>query len=134
MSVNQQRDVIHRKRIDRLSPHIMYAIDYRDGDLDMQGDPTVVFRGATERLLAKVFAFLVPANGKGLARRWSMKHEHDVVCRNGHGYRRIAVRLEDYNYAFCDVSSLVLLIDSVIHRLSPACVLRYTDLDTFLNT
>lgn len=134
MSVNQQRSVVHRKRIGRLPVNILFAVDYRDGDLDNQGDPTLVFRGATLAMLSKVFGFLVPAGGQGVARLWSMTYEHDCVYRNGHGYRRIAVRLIDYNFSFCDVSSLVLLVDSVIHRLSPQANVSYTDLDNFLNT
>lgn len=134
MSVNQQRSVVQRRRIGRLPVSILFAVDYRDGDLDTQGDPTLVFRGATLAMLSKVFAFLVPEGGQGLARQWSMTYEHDCAYRNGHGYRRIAVRLTDYNYAFCDVASLVLLVDSVIHRLSPQAKVVYTDLDNFLNT
>lgn len=120
--------------------HISYAVDYRaplseDGDLtkkDEVGDPTIIFRGATTRLLHSVFSFLVPPGGNGVAREWKLKPEHDVKYRNGRGYRRYAVTLSGYNARFCSMEDLFMLIESVAHKYCD-CEIKHLTLSEFLN-
>ena len=119
--------------INRLPQNVCFAVDWREGDGSPVGDPTFLFRGTNIYWLRQVFDFLVPPNGKGIARSYDADYEHDMRYRTGCGYDRHYVALHGFNQYFCSVDDACLLIDSVFRRMIAKKVTRLP-LDTFLNT
>lgn len=133
---------IRRLTVDAMKQYISYTIDYRDSlkwkdDVEQRdervGDPTIIFRGATTRLLYSIFSFLVPSDGKGVALDWTFNAEHDVKYRNGCGFRRYAITLLGYNSHFCSMEDLFLLIECLAHKYCD-CEIKHLSLSVFLNT
>jgi len=108
---------------------IAYCIDWRGRDNNRL---TFVFRGATSSLLAEVFGYLAPLNGKGIAKDYDMYPEHDCCHRNGKGYRRIAVELVEPDFFFCGIDDMCLLLEARLHAETECSVTRLT-LEKFLN-
>ena len=117
--------------INRLPQDVCFAVDWREGD-EQEGDPTFVFRGTNVYWLRQVFDFLVPPNGKGIARSYEADYEHDVAYRVGYGYDRHYVSLHGFDRHFCSVSDACLLIESVFRRMIARNIVCLP-LSTFLN-
>lgn len=126
--LNVSRDVA----INRLPQNVCFAVDWREGDGSPVGDPTFLFRGTNVYWLRQVFDFLVPPNGKGIARSYDVDYEHDVRYRAGHGYDRHYVTLHGFDQHFCSTDDACLLIESVFCRMIANKVTRLP-LSTFLN-
>lgn len=105
-----------------------YFVDEDDGTVSFS------FRGITRDTIYKVFSFLCPDNGKGCARNYKFRFEHDPVFRHGYGYRRIGVILIDMNKKFCSLESLCLLIESRFMSVAKkGSEIQYFPMDEFLN-
>lgn len=108
---------------------IAYSIDYRGIN---EEHLSFIFRGADVETLLKVFSFLCPINGGGIAKNFKLKQEHDVCYRQGKGYWRFAVILYEPNLAFTSIEDISLLVEARM-KAEIKCEIIKLPLDDFLN-
>ena len=118
----------------KLQQSVAYTIDYRGGNDNLL---SFVFRGTTTETLRNVFSFLCPKNKegvveKGIAKGFVLQAEHDILSRNGKGYRRLSVILDTPDLNFASIDDMCLLIEARLKAEVKAEITRM-DLDTFLN-
>ncbi len=107
---------------------IAATVDYRGANDDQL---FFVFRGASQRLIAEAFKFLI-GKGNGIAREAVITEEHDIIHRNAKGFWRIAVEIREPNFIFCALEDQKLLIEATLKRLHP-CTLHWLTIEKFLN-
>ena len=126
------RSSVKKGKIDfvQQAQNVAYTYDYRgDGDDVL----TFHFRGTTYEVMAAVFRFLCPINGRGVAASYKIRAEHDVEARNGKGYRRIAVSLYKPNLYFASIDTICLLIEARMKAETHTLSVKRMRLDDFLN-
>lgn len=127
------RNKLHKRRgrprkDRRLFLWIAGTVDYRGINDDVL---TFVFRGVPVCLVRKAFQHLC-GNGNGIAEGFEVRCETDIIRRNGKGYNRVAVTMQNPDYHFASLESQKILIEATFKRLNP-CSFKWFTIDEFLN-
>lgn len=88
-------------------------------DMDEEQPLSFSFRGMRKNVLYELFHFLCPDNGKGVARDYKFRIEHDPKYIHCHGYWRLGVDIIDFNKRFCSLQDFCLLIESHFKAIAP---------------
>lgn len=120
-----------KKKLHEVQPesYVVFSIDYRGNDDDVL---TFVFMGAHWDTITRVFTFLCCPNG--VAKGFTQYEEHACIMRNGKGYRRICIELQEPNHLFASVDDIIILVEARLHAEQFPCRVRfYPDYETFIN-